>query len=104
MSKRPMPHVLDVGDLFYLGQPVELQANLLTANELDTDFTVTLWRSGTTQPVVSRLMTRIENHWQKTVFESLAPGDYRVEVSGEDVETAGDAFVVADIKEGQEEG
>lgn len=89
---------VDVEDLFFSGEVVRLKAN--SAKE-DTELIATLWQSGEEKPMAIQSMASLAKGNHETTFETLPPGSYRVQVTGREIETASDAFAVADITESQ---
>ena len=85
---------LTVEDLFFSGESVKVEAN--TAKE-DAELTATLWRTGEAKPVAVLPLTPGEGGGHHGLFETLHSGSYRVQVTGEGIETASDSFAVAEI-------
>ncbi|MGR3278065.1 lipase/acyltransferase domain-containing protein [Acaryochloris marina NIES-2412] len=91
---------LTVEDLFFSGESVKVEANTVKA---DAELTAALWRTGKTEPVVVLPLTSGEGSSHQGRFKTLHSGSYRVQVSGEGVETVSDSFTVAEIL-GMDEG
>lgn len=89
---------VDVEDLFFSGEAVRLKAS--SAKE-DAALIATLWQSGEGKPMAVQPMAALAEGNHETTFETLPPGSYRIQVTGQGIEPASDAFAVADITESQ---
>lgn len=89
---------LEIEDLFWKEESVSLRAR---PSSLETELSVILWRSEDRLPITKQSMHPSSDGWQESSFDSLSPGEYRVEVVGKDIETAADAFAVTDLQEEQ---
>ena len=85
---------LDVEDVFFADEPIEVRARPTKA---DTGLTATLWRAGEKQPVAAAGM-QPAGDWHVAEFAPPGAGAYRVTVTGTDVETAEDSLVVAEVQ------
>jgi pimeloyl-ACP methyl ester carboxylesterase len=89
--RKPRTHVaIEIGDLHFSGQPVVLRARPTRDAALKAVF----WRSGDVARSAELAMLPAGDDWLQAEFSPAAPGAYHVAVSGADVETAQDSFVV----------
>lgn len=92
--RAPKPRVaLEVEDMFFAGQPIAVRARPSRDVALDA----TLWRSGEKQPVATVALQAADGDWYGGEFSPQSVGAYRVTITGTDVESAEDSFVVAGI-------
>jgi pimeloyl-ACP methyl ester carboxylesterase len=92
--KKPKVQVaLEVEDVFFSEEPIEVRAH---PGKSDVALNATLWRSGETRPLASMHMQPTTGDWRGVEFAPLSAGAYRVTITGPDVETVEDSFVVAE--------
>jgi hypothetical protein len=84
---------LEVEDVFFDDEPVLVRVRPVRS---DAALDVALRRSREEQPVATASLNAAGDAWHETAFAPQQPGAYRVTVSGKDVETAEDSFVVAE--------
>jgi len=92
-GKPPAQVALDVDDVFFAGEPVTVRARP-TTNEVTLN--ATLRRSGDAQPADTFEMKASADGWSSAEFRPPSAGAYHVTVEGDGVESAEDAFVVAE--------
>jgi hypothetical protein len=93
--RKPLVQVsLEIDDVYLAGEPILVRAR---PSRGDAALTATLWRTLDGQRVSSQAMKAGAGDWQTAEFAPPGDGAYRVSVEGEEVETAEDAFAVADV-------
>ncbi len=92
--KRMTQVALEVDDVFFAGEPIVVRAR---PSRDDAKARATLWRSGESRHAATAEMQRTGDGWLVTEFPPSVAGAYRVAVTGSDVETAEDSFVVTDV-------
>jgi Lecithin:cholesterol acyltransferase len=88
---------IEMGDLYFAGEPVALSAKPTSGASLKAIF----WRSGEAKMLAELPLVSAGDGWHRAEFVPPAPGAYHVAVSGADVETAQDSFAVLDTGEGK---
>jgi hypothetical protein len=69
----------------------------LAEEDIEVKVEAYLRRRGASQPVAKADLALAGGKWQGAEFPPLDPGAYQVTVTGSDVETVEDAFVVAEM-------
>lgn len=90
----PAQVALEVEDVFFTGEPIVIRAR---PNRENVTLTVTLWSSTQNRQIASGRMSESTNEWQIFEIASLDTGAYRITITGTDVETAEDSFIVVNI-------
>ena len=85
---------LEVEDVFFVNEPIVVRAR---PNSNDISLKATLWRTSESHPVAVQPLQYTGGDWQGVEFAPLGTGDYRVTITGTDVETVEDSFLVAEI-------
>ncbi|HEY6926956.1 MAG TPA: hypothetical protein VI653_25945 [Steroidobacteraceae bacterium] len=92
--KKPKVQVaLEVEDVYVAGELVEVRA---LPGKDGVQLIATWWHNGGSQPLGTTEMKRTASDWYSTEIVPPGTGAYRVTITGADVETAEDVFVVTD--------
>jgi hypothetical protein len=91
--KKPKVQVsLELADVYFADEPVTVRVRPLRG---EASLAVALWRAGERQPVETATV-EADEEWASAEFAPPGEGTYRVTVTGQDVEPAEDALVVAE--------
>ena len=96
--RKPKTNIaIEIGDLYFAGEPVALSAKPTS----EASLRAVLWRTGEAKTSAEFPLVPSGDGWHRAEFMPPAAGAYHVAVSGADVETAQDSFAVLDTGPGK---
>jgi hypothetical protein len=90
------PVALKIEDVYFAKEPITVRARPKFSERIG-EMRALLWRSGDDQLRAQATLREAGGGWHQAEFAPPGAGAYRVTVTGPEVETAEDAFVVAEL-------